>query len=106
MKRSKEGPVTPADVLALAHRYQVSFAAMMLRLEELRLISLGSWDRLRDAGFKPNEARRLLDLGPLTQGQTTTSISLRGARRASIHLGEALAGAAGDDVTPGPSQCP
>ena len=30
---------------------------------------MGSWDRLREAGFKPNEARRLLDLGPLTQGR-------------------------------------
>ncbi len=70
MKRSKEGPVTPADVLSLAHLYQVSFAALMLRLEELRLISLGSWDRLRDAGFKPNEARRLLDLGPTPPGRS------------------------------------
>jgi Zn-dependent peptidase ImmA (M78 family)/DNA-binding XRE family transcriptional regulator len=67
MKRSKEGPVTPADVLALAHLYQVSFTALMLRLEELRLIALGSWDRLRDAGFKPNDARRLLDLDPVAQ---------------------------------------
>ena len=64
MKRAKEGPVTPADVVALAHRYQVSFEACMLRLEELHLIALGSWGRLRDAGFKPNEARRLLDLQP------------------------------------------
>ena len=70
MKRSKEGPVTPADVLPLTHLYQVSFAAIMLRLEELRLISIGSWDRLRDAGFKPNEAGRLLDLGPATQGRS------------------------------------
>lgn len=62
MRRSKEGPITPADVLVLSQLYQVSFAALILRLEELRLISSGSWDRLKDAGFKVMEARALLDL--------------------------------------------
>ncbi len=70
MKRSKASPVNPADVLSLAHLYQVSVTAFMLRLEELRLISLGSWDRLRNAGFKPNEARRLLGLGHVPQGRS------------------------------------
>lgn len=64
MRRAKEGPITPADVLVLGHLYQVSFAALMLRLEELRLISAGSWERLKGAGFKVTEARALLDLPP------------------------------------------
>lgn len=62
--RAKEGRVTPADVLALCHRYRVSFIAMVLRLEDLRLLQPGTWDRLRDQGFQPNAARALIDLPP------------------------------------------
>lgn len=56
MRRARGGPVTPADVLVLCQLYRVSFAAMLLRLEELRLIASGSWQRLKDAGCKVNEA--------------------------------------------------
>lgn len=57
MKRAKEGSITPADVLTLAALYEVSFEALMLRLEELRLIRSGAWDELREQGFKANKAR-------------------------------------------------
>ena len=62
IRRAKERPITPADVLSLAHHYGVSVQAMMLRLEELRLINPGSWDRLSDLGFRPNEAKALLGI--------------------------------------------
>jgi Zn-dependent peptidase ImmA (M78 family) len=62
IRRAKEGPVTPADVLALAQLYRVSFQAMVLRLEDLKLLPAGTWDRLRDAGFKPEAAREMLGL--------------------------------------------
>lgn len=62
LRRAKDGPITPADVLVLCQLYQVSFAAMMLRLEELRLITSGSWDELKREGFKVNQARALLNL--------------------------------------------
>lgn len=65
MKRVKNGPMTPADVLSLCHLYRVSFQAMVLRLEELRLLPGGTWDKLREAGFKPQAARALVDLPPL-----------------------------------------
>lgn len=65
IKREKAGPITPADVLVLAQLYRVSFQAMTLRLEELRLLPPGTWDRLRDDDFKPNAARELLGLQPL-----------------------------------------
>jgi len=65
MRRSKDGPITPADILGLGQLYQVSFAALIMRLEELRLVSSGSWERLKDAGFKVTEARTLLDLSPV-----------------------------------------
>lgn len=63
IKRAKEGPVTPADVIALCNRYQVSFTAMVLRLEGLGLLAPGTWDRLRDKGFQPDVAPGLLDPG-------------------------------------------
>lgn len=62
LKRAKNGPVTPADVLTLAHRYRVSFQAMTLRLEDLELLKPGTWDTLKERGFKPGVARKLVDL--------------------------------------------
>ena len=62
VKRAKHGPITPADVLTLAHLYGVSFQAMTLRLEELELLKPGTWDSLKAQGFKPDKARALVDL--------------------------------------------
>jgi Zn-dependent peptidase ImmA (M78 family)/transcriptional regulator with XRE-family HTH domain len=62
IRRAKPGPVTPADVLSLSHLFGVSANAMTWRLEELKLLPAGTWDRLKDFGFKPNEARKLLGL--------------------------------------------
>jgi Zn-dependent peptidase ImmA (M78 family)/transcriptional regulator with XRE-family HTH domain len=60
MRRAKNKPITPTDVLALSHLYHVSFQAMTRRLEELKLLPAGTWDRLHDLGFKPNKARELI----------------------------------------------
>ncbi|HEY7035558.1 MAG TPA: XRE family transcriptional regulator [Thermomicrobiales bacterium] len=67
IKRAKSGPVTPADLLNLGQLYGVSFQALVLRLEELKLLPLGTWDRLKDAGFtaKVNEAKQLLAIPPI-----------------------------------------
>lgn len=62
MRRSKDAGLTPADVLTLSHLYRVSFQTMMWRLEELKLLPGGAWERLREEGFKPTEAKKLLDL--------------------------------------------
>jgi Zn-dependent peptidase ImmA (M78 family)/transcriptional regulator with XRE-family HTH domain len=62
MRRAKNNPITPTDVLALSHLYHVSFQAMTWRLEELKLLPAGTWDRLHDMGFKPNKARELIRL--------------------------------------------
>ena len=63
-KRISNGSVTAANVCRLAHLYFVSMEAMMLRLEELRLLPRGTWDRLRDRGFRVLEAQEHLGLGP------------------------------------------
>jgi Zn-dependent peptidase ImmA (M78 family)/transcriptional regulator with XRE-family HTH domain len=57
-----DGGATPADVLGLCHLYGVSFAAMMLRLEKLRLLPTGAYDKLTSLGFEPDTARTLFDL--------------------------------------------
>lgn len=63
MSRAKpEGGATPADVLGLCHLYGVSFAAMMLRLEELRLLPANSYAKLQSLGFKPDKARAIIEL--------------------------------------------
>lgn len=64
VRRAKNKAVTPADVLALSHLYCVSFQAITWRLEEMRLLPVGTWERLRELGFKPNEARELIHLPP------------------------------------------
>lgn len=62
MRRAKDKPITPADVLTLCHLYKVSFQAMIWRLEELKLLPGGTWDKLRAMGFKLAEARKLVNL--------------------------------------------
>ncbi|MBI3977412.1 MAG: ImmA/IrrE family metallo-endopeptidase [Chloroflexi bacterium] len=64
LKRSRQGRFTPADLCVLADFYFVSVEALTLRLEELHLIPPGTWDRLQQTGFKPQEAREILQLRP------------------------------------------
>ncbi len=61
-KRSRQGRFTPSDLCTLAHFYFVSVEALTLRLEELRLLPGGAWDRLQQAGFKVQEAKEILQL--------------------------------------------
>lgn len=65
MRRAKEGPVTPADLLALAHLFGVSFQALVWRLEELKLLPAGTWDKLRALGFKVRAAQALVGIPSL-----------------------------------------
>lgn len=60
--RESNGNVNTADICRLAHFYFTSVEAMMLRLEELRLLPAGTWDRLRDLGFMIREAQEQLGL--------------------------------------------
>ena len=64
VSRAGDGSVNAAEVCRLAHNYFVSVEAMFLRLEELRLIPAGTWDRLRDRGFRVREAQEQLGLPP------------------------------------------
>jgi Zn-dependent peptidase ImmA (M78 family) len=54
--------ITAADVLTLAHQFRVSAEAMFRRLEELRRLPGGTWDKLLAQDFQPERARQTLGL--------------------------------------------
>ena len=77
LKRSKQGKVTPATLVQLAHAYGVSVQALTLRLEDLRLVPTGTWDRLRDNDFQPRAAARMLGLEPSEQAADALPLHYR-----------------------------
>jgi Zn-dependent peptidase ImmA (M78 family) len=46
----------------LADLYNVSVQAIILRLEDMRRLPAGTWDRLKAEGFKPQHAQQLLGI--------------------------------------------
>jgi Zn-dependent peptidase ImmA (M78 family)/DNA-binding XRE family transcriptional regulator len=54
--------ITLAHVCIIAAQYRVSVQAMTLRLEELRRIPTGTWERLITKGFKVHEAQTALGI--------------------------------------------
>jgi len=62
LHRSSENGITLAHVCTLANLYQVSVQALILRLEELRRLPTGTWDRLKLEGFKVQHAQALLGI--------------------------------------------
>jgi Zn-dependent peptidase ImmA (M78 family)/DNA-binding XRE family transcriptional regulator len=64
IRRTQE-KVTPADLCTLAHYYGVSVEALTRHLEDLKLLPTGTWDTLRDRGFKVREAQRQLGLAEI-----------------------------------------
>jgi len=63
IRKTKES-VKLGDLLTLAHFYGVSMEAMLLRLENLRLLQTGFAERLRGSNFKVREAQQQLGLMP------------------------------------------
>lgn len=57
---SADRQVTVADLLLIADEYEVSFQALVLRLEGLRVVSSGTWDALTHSGANIQAASRLL----------------------------------------------
>jgi Zn-dependent peptidase ImmA (M78 family)/transcriptional regulator with XRE-family HTH domain len=57
-ERCRSGKFTPIDLHTLARTFGVSFQAMALRLEELRLLPKGSYEKIVQSRLKPQ------DLGP------------------------------------------
>lgn len=77
LKRRKEGKVTPATLVQLAHAYRVSVQALTLRLEDLQLVPPRTWDRLRDNDFQPRAAARLLGIESAEQSADALPLHYR-----------------------------
>ncbi len=77
IRRSRQGDITPADLCTFAHAYDVSFEALVRRLESLDLLRPGTWERLKNAGFKVREAQKLLGLSPRDRSGSCQSLPLR-----------------------------
>ena len=61
-RASPAGSITLAQICTLADLYQVSVQALIIRLEKLRRLPTGTWDKLRVEGFKPRRAQQLLGI--------------------------------------------
>jgi Zn-dependent peptidase ImmA (M78 family)/DNA-binding XRE family transcriptional regulator len=75
--RRTTGRATPADLLTLAHFFGVSAETLTRRLESLKLIPTGTWDRLRDRGFKIRQAQQQLELESVPARNETFPIRYR-----------------------------
>jgi Zn-dependent peptidase ImmA (M78 family)/DNA-binding XRE family transcriptional regulator len=62
LNRASEKGITLAHICSLADLYQVSVQALILRLEDLRRLSIGTWERLAIEGFKVQQAEKLLSI--------------------------------------------
>ncbi|MCI0514330.1 XRE family transcriptional regulator [candidate division KSB1 bacterium] len=63
IKQAKMNAITPADLLNLADQYAVSFQSLLLRLEELKLIASGTWEKLMlMPRFKVRDAQEIMGL--------------------------------------------
>ena len=63
-RANAQGQITIAQLCTLADLYQVSVQALVIRLEKLKRIPTGTWDRLEGEGFKPRRAQQLLGIDP------------------------------------------
>ena len=62
IKAARKEGVMLADLLHLKRQYGVTFQALTLRLEELRLIRSGTWESLKNTGFRVGEAEAAVGL--------------------------------------------
>lgn len=59
---SSREKLTPADLVSLAAYYGVSVEAMARRLEELKILRVGTWQGLKERGFKVREVQQRLGI--------------------------------------------
>ncbi|HYJ06798.1 MAG TPA: XRE family transcriptional regulator [Chthoniobacterales bacterium] len=67
--RQGQDNIRIADLVQLAHLFGVSVQAMCLRFEQLRRVPVGTWDQLKERGFRPDLARATLGLAPVADNR-------------------------------------
>jgi Zn-dependent peptidase ImmA (M78 family)/transcriptional regulator with XRE-family HTH domain len=65
--KCRAGKFTPVDLFALARYFEVSFQAMALRLEDLRLLPKGSYDKITRSQIRPKDLARHGEQPPATR---------------------------------------
>jgi len=63
----RKSKISPAVLCTLAHYYGVSVEALTLRLEGMKFLPTGTWDRLHNNGFRVRDAQQQLGLSPLSE---------------------------------------
>ncbi|NET54873.1 MAG: ImmA/IrrE family metallo-endopeptidase [Symploca sp. SIO2E6] len=61
------GKFTPTNLFTLAHYYGVSIQALVHRLEAMKLLPSGTWERLSDRGLKVRKVQEELGLEEIPQ---------------------------------------
>lgn len=61
------GKFTPTNLFTLAHYYGVSIQALIYRLEDMKLLPSGTWDRLKDRGLKVSKVKQEIGLEEIPQ---------------------------------------
>ena len=56
--KCRAGKFTPIDLYSLARHFEVSFQAMTLRLEDLRLLPRGSYEKITKSQIRPRDLAR------------------------------------------------
>lgn len=56
--KCRAGHFTPIDLYALARHFEVSFQAMALRLEDLRLLKRGTYEKISKSQIRPRDLAR------------------------------------------------
>lgn len=74
---SQQNAMTLRGLCILAHRFGVSVEALTRRLEDLRLMKAGAWQRLLDRGVKIRETQKELGLEPVLGRRDTFPIQYR-----------------------------
>jgi Zn-dependent peptidase ImmA (M78 family)/DNA-binding XRE family transcriptional regulator len=64
---SSHGKFTPTNLFTLAHHYGVSVEALVYRAETIKLLPLGTWDRLKSRGLKVRKAQQEMGLNPILE---------------------------------------
>ncbi|HEY2495892.1 MAG TPA: XRE family transcriptional regulator [Candidatus Angelobacter sp.] len=67
LQRSLPSGITLAHICELAALYQVSVQALVKRLENLKRLPIGTWERLIAEGFKVRTAQKQLGIDPSTR---------------------------------------
>lgn len=64
--KCRAGRFTPVDLYSLARHFEVSFQAMTLRLEDLRLLPKGSYEKITKSQIRPRDLARHEEPRPLS----------------------------------------